>query len=78
MKKFGGLGKGVKGLAKDGLNKALNSVVEEIMEETKIKDIAMEKVVEAGKKILKDDSIPTKDKLQKEILKRLIKNQLGL
>ncbi|MHA2295503.1 MAG: hypothetical protein ACXAEU_16945 [Candidatus Hodarchaeales archaeon] len=78
MKKFGGLGKIGKGLAKEGLSQVLNTVVQEIMEETQVKEIAKDKILEVGKNILKDDSIPTKDKMQRKILKMLIKQQLGI
>ncbi|MHA1450618.1 MAG: hypothetical protein ACTSP4_14505 [Candidatus Hodarchaeales archaeon] len=78
-KKLGGFGKGlVKDAASQTFNTVLNTVIHEIIEETKVKEIAKEQIIEAGKKILKDDSIPTKEKIQKEILKKLIKQQLGL
>ncbi|MFW9997507.1 MAG: hypothetical protein ACFFD4_36035 [Candidatus Odinarchaeota archaeon] len=78
MKKLGGLGKVGKDLAKEGVSQVLNTVVQEIIDETNIKEIAKEQIMDAGKKIMKDDSIPTKDKMQKEILKMLIKKQLGI
>lgn len=76
MKKF--TKDAIKGVAKDAMSTALNTAVSEIMEETGAKEIAKEKALEAGKKILGDKNIPTKDKVKKEILKTLIKKELGL
>ncbi|MHA1214118.1 MAG: hypothetical protein ACTSR2_12280 [Candidatus Hodarchaeales archaeon] len=79
MKRIGGLAKeAAKGTAKEAMKTAMNTVVTEIINETGAKKIAKEKIVEAGKKILGDKSIPTKQKLQKEILKTLIKKELGI
>ncbi|NHJ01491.1 MAG: hypothetical protein EAX86_05080 [Candidatus Heimdallarchaeota archaeon] len=75
MKKIGGLAKGV---GKEALNTALNAAVKEIINETGAKEIAKERLLEAGKKIMGDTNIPTKEKMQKELLKTLIKKELGL
>jgi len=75
LKKLGGLAKGA---GKEAVKIALNSAVEEIIKETGVKELAKEKVFEVGKKIIGDESIPNKDKIQKEILKTLIKKELGL
>lgn len=75
MKKLGGLAKGA---AKDAMSTALNSAVKEIVNESGAKDIAKDQLLDAGKKILGDKNIPTKQKIQKEILKTLIKKELGL
>lgn len=75
MKKLGGLAKGA---AKDAMTTTLNSVVKELIKESGAKEIAKEQLLEAGKKILGDKDIPTKQKIQKEILKTLIKKELGL
>ncbi|MHA2225840.1 MAG: hypothetical protein ACXAC8_11585 [Candidatus Hodarchaeales archaeon] len=75
MKKLGKLATGV---GKDALSSALNSAVKEIVNESGAKEIAKENILEAGKKILGDKNIPTKQKIQKEILKTLIKKELGL
>ena len=75
MKKIGGLAKGA---GKEAMKIALNSAVEEIIKETGVKELAKEKIIDAGKKIVGDESIPNKDKIQKEILKTLIKRELGL
>ncbi|MFX0173288.1 MAG: hypothetical protein ACFE9L_15440 [Candidatus Hodarchaeota archaeon] len=79
MKKIGGLAKGAaKGVAKEAMSTALNSAVKEIINETGAKEIAKEQVMDVGQKILGDKSIPNKQKIQKEILKTLIKKELGL
>ncbi|MFX1285563.1 MAG: hypothetical protein JSV04_14155 [Candidatus Heimdallarchaeota archaeon] len=75
MKKIGGLAKGV---GKEAMSTAMNTAVKEILEETGAKEIAKDKALEVGKKILGDKNIPTKQKVQKEILKTLIKKELGL
>ncbi len=75
MKKLGGLAKGV---GKEAMSTALNTAVKEIIEETGAKEIAKDKALEVGKTILGDKNIPTKQKVQKEILKTLIKKELGL
>ncbi|MFX1516443.1 MAG: hypothetical protein ACFFC6_09040 [Promethearchaeota archaeon] len=75
MKKLGGLAKGV---GKEAMSTALNTAVKEILEETGAKEIAKDKALEVGKKIIGDKNIPTKQKVQKEILKTLIKKELGL
>ncbi|MHA2202746.1 MAG: hypothetical protein ACW991_03575 [Candidatus Hodarchaeales archaeon] len=75
MKKLGGLAKGV---GKEAMSTALNTAVKEILEETGAKEIAKDKALEVGKSILGDKNIPTKQKVQKEILKTLIKKELGL
>lgn len=75
MKKLGGLAKGV---GKEAMSTALNTAVKEILEETGAKEIAKDKALEVGKTILGDKNIPTKQKVQKEILKTLIKKELGL
>ncbi len=75
MKKIGGLAKGV---GKEAMSTALNTAVKEILEETGAKEIAKDKALEVGKKIIGDKNIPTKEKVQKEILKTLIKKELGL
>ncbi|MFX0016056.1 MAG: hypothetical protein ACFFB2_13410 [Promethearchaeota archaeon] len=75
MKKIGGV---AKGLGKEAMSTALNTAVNEIIKETGAKEIAKEKVLDAGKKILGDKNIPTKQKIQKELLKTLIKKELGL
>jgi len=75
VKKIGGLAKGA---GKEAMKIALNSAVEEIIKETGVKELAKEKIIDAGKKIVGDESIPNKDKIQKEILKTLIKRELGL
>lgn len=75
MKKIGGLAKGV---GKEAMSTALNTAVKEVLEETGAKEIAKDKALEIGKKILGDKNIPTKQKVQKEILKTLIKKELGL
>ena len=74
MKKLGGLAKGA---ANDAMS-ALNSAVKEIVNESGAKEIAKGQLLDAGKKILGDKNIPTKQKIQKEILKTLIKKELGL
>ncbi|MFW9778826.1 MAG: hypothetical protein ACFFE8_08230 [Candidatus Heimdallarchaeota archaeon] len=79
MKKIGDLAKGaVKGTAKEALRTTLNVAVKEVIDETGVKDIARQQVLEAGKKILGDKNIPNQQKIQKEILKTLIKKELGL
>ena len=75
MKKLGGLAKGA---AKDAMATTLNTVVKELIKESGAKEIAKEQLIEAGKKILGDKNVPTKQKIQKEILKTLIKKELGL
>ena len=75
MKKLGGLAKGV---GKEAMSTALNTAVKEIINETGAKQIAKDQLLEAGKKILGDKNIPTKEKVQKELLKALIKKELGL
>ena len=75
MKKIGGLAKGV---AKEAMSTALQSAVKEIVNESGATNIAKEQLVDAGKKILGDKSIPNKQKIQKELLKTLIKKELGL
>jgi hypothetical protein len=75
MKKIGGLAKGA---AKEAMSTALNTAIKEIINETGAKEIAKERLMDAGKKIMNDNSIPTKEKVQKEILKTLIKKELGL
>ena len=52
--------------------------VGEIIKESGAKEFAKEQLVETGKKILGDNSIPNKQKIQKELLKTLIKKELGL
>ena len=75
MKRLGGLAKGV---AKEAMSTALQSAVKEIVNESGAKEIAKEQLLESGKKILGDKSIPNKQKIQKELLKALIKQELGL
>ena len=75
MKKLGGLAKGV---AKDAMSTALQSAVKEIVNESGAKELAKDQLLDAGKKILGDKSIPNKQKIQKELLKTLIKRELGL
>lgn len=75
MKKLGGLAKGA---AKEAMTTTLNTVIKELIKESGAKEIAKEQLLEAGKKILGDKNIPTKQKIQKEILKTLIKKELGL
>ncbi len=75
MKKIGGLAKGA---AKEAMSTTLNSVVKELIDESGVKDIAKEQILDVGKKILGDKNIPNKQKVQKEILKTLIKKELGL
>ncbi len=75
MKKLGGLAKGA---AKDAMTTTLNTVVKELIKESGAKEIAKEQLLEVGKKILGDKNVPTKQKIQKEILKTLIKKELGL
>ena len=75
MKKLGGLAKGV---GKEAMSTTLNTAVKEIISESGAKDIAKDKLLDAGKKVLRDKNIPTKQKIQKEILKTLIKKELGL
>lgn len=79
VKKLGGFGKDLsKGVAKGAAQSILTGLVVEIFEESGAKNIAKDKILDAGKKILKDDSIPNSDKIKKEVMKKLIKNQLGL
>ncbi len=79
MKKIGGLAKGVaKGTVKETMSTALQVAVKEIITETGAKEVAKDQLVEVGKKILGDKSIPNKQKIQKELLKTLIKKELGL
>ncbi len=75
MKKLRGL---TKGAAKEAMTTTLNSVVKDLIKESGAKEIAKEQLLEAGKKILGDKNVPTKQKIQKEILKTLIKKELGL
>jgi len=75
MKKLGGLAKGA---AKEAMTTTLNTVIKELIKESGAKEIAKEQLLEAGKKILGDKNVPTKQKIQKEILKTLIKKELGL
>ena len=75
MKKLGGLAKGA---AKEAMSTALQVAVKEIINESGAKELAKEQLLEAGKSILGDKSIPNKQKIQKEILKTLIKKELGL
>ena len=75
MKKLGGLAKGA---AKEAMTTTLNTVVKELVKESGAKEIAKERLLEVGKKVLGDKNIPTKQKIQKEILKTLIKKELGL
>ena len=75
MKKLGGLAKGV---AKEAMSTALQSAVKELVNESGAKELAKEQLLDAGKKILGDKSIPNKQKIQKELLKTLIKRELGL
>ena len=79
MKKLGGLAKGAaKGAIKETMSTALHVAVKEIITETGAKDIAKDQLIDVGKKILGDNSIPNKQKVQKELLKTLIKKELGL
>ena len=79
MKKIGGLAKGAaKGAVKEAMGTALQVAVKEIIVETGAKDIAREQLLEVGKKIMGDNSIPNKQKIEKELLKTLIKKELGL
>lgn len=75
MKKLGGLAKGA---VKEAMSTALSTAVTEIFNESGAKDMAKDQLLNAGKKILGDKNIPTKQKIQKEILKTLIKKELGL
>ena len=75
MKKLGGLAKGA---AKEAMSTALNIAVKEIIVESGAKQLAKDQIVDVGKKILGDKSIPNKQKIQKELLKGLIKKELGL
>jgi hypothetical protein len=75
MKKLGGLAKGA---AKEAMSSALQVAVGEIIKESGAKEFAKEQILETGKKILGDNSIPNKQKIQKELLKTLIKKELGL
>lgn len=75
MKKLGGLAKGA---AKEAMTTTLNTVVKELIKESGAKEIAKEQILETGRKVLGDKNIPTKQKIQKEILKTLIKKELGL
>ena len=61
MKKLGGLAKGA---AKDAMTTTLNTVVKELIKESGAKEIAKEQLLEAGKKILGDKNVPTKQKIQ--------------
>ena len=79
MKKIGGLAKGAaKGAVKETMNTALQLAVKEIIDESGVKDMAKDQILGAGKRILGDTSIPNKQKIQKELLKTLIKKELGL
>ena len=79
MKKIGGLAKGMaKGAVKETMSTALQAAVKEIIVETGAKDIAKDQLLNVGKKVMGDKSIPNKQKLEKEILKTLIKKELGL
>lgn len=79
MKKIGGLAKGAaKGAIKETMSTALQVAIKEIITETGAKDIAKDQLLDVGKKILGDQSIPNKQKVQKELLKTLIKTELGL
>ncbi len=79
MKKIGGLAKGAaKGAAKEAMTTTLNTVVKELINESGVKEVAKEQLLEAGKKIIGDQNIPNKQKVQKELLKALIKKELGL
>lgn len=75
MKKLGGLAKGA---AKEAMSTALNTAVKEIINESGAKEIAKDQLLQAGNKILGDKNVPTKQKIQKELLKTLIKKELGL
>ena len=75
MKKIGGLAKGV---AKEAMSTALQVAVKEIINESGAKELAKEQIMDVGKKILGDTSIPNKQKVQKDLLKTLIKKELGL
>ena len=76
MKKIGGLGKDLtKGVAKGAAQSILTGLVVEIIEESGAKKIAKEKILEAGKTILKDDSIPAADKVKKEVMKKRWRRQ---
>ncbi len=79
VKKIGGLAKGAtKGVVKEAMSTVLQTAVKEIIVETGAKDLAKEQLLDAGKKIMGDKSIPNKQKIEKEILKTLIKKELGL
>ena len=79
MKKIGGLAKGAaKGAVKETMHTALQLAVKELIDESGVKDMAKDQILDAGKKILGDSSIPHKQKIQKELLKTLIKKELGL
>lgn len=79
MKKLGGLAKGAaKGVIKETMSTALHVAIKEIITETGAKDIAKDQLIDVGRKILGDNSIPNKQKVQKELLKTLIKKELGL
>ena len=75
MKKLGSLAKGA---AKEAMSTALNTAVKEIINESGAKEIAKDQLLEVGNKILGDKKVPTKQKIQKELLKTLIKKELGL
>jgi hypothetical protein len=79
MKKLGGVAKGAaKGVAKEAFSATLQAAVKEIIVETGAKDLAKEQLLDAGKKVLGDKTVPSKQKMQKDILKSLIKKELGL
>ena len=75
MKRISGLAKGA---AKEAMSSALQVAVREIINESGAKEIAKEQILDVGKKILGDKSVPNKQKVQKELLKTLIKKELGL
>ncbi len=79
MKKIGGLAKGaVKGAVKETMASAMQAAVKEIIDETGATDIAKKQVIDAGTRILGDKKIPNKEKIQKDLLKKMIKRELKL
>jgi hypothetical protein len=79
MKKLGGLAKGAaKGAVKEAMSSAMQAAVKEIIDETGATDIAKKQLVDAGTRILGDKRIPNKEKIQKDLVKTLIKKELGL
>lgn len=82
MSKFvKGAGKGIAGVGSEAMKKAfgavLGDIIKEILEETGAKDIAKDKLMSSGFKIIGDIGMDPKN-IQKELIKNMLKNEFKL